>query len=260
MKQPDYRLIVLLIIFTVSTAIAIRLGYKPHERSKAAIVINDTAISEKAFNRMFSKKPCLQSVDDFIRSVVVKEVLIQEAIKAGVHHEEAFRRSVQDFYEQSLIKVIMDRTYDSLTPTVDTTLVDRYVDLIGSTVDLTLRTYKTAEDIDSGRADSEEATRLPFNRLSIEVRYDLLQLTPGDTSSPAFSETDNVYSVFRLDAIHPDESRDVTADDRDLARQLIVEHQKELMISAWLDDLTSRATVAVGAGVGGTSPSDINDR
>ncbi|GAB6097826.1 hypothetical protein JCM14469_40800 [Desulfatiferula olefinivorans] len=261
MKQPDYRLIVLLIIFTVSTAIAVKLGHDPSKGSKAALIVNDTAISEQTFNRLFSKKPCLQSMDDFIHSVVVKEVLIQEGMKTGVHHEEAFRRSVRNFYEQSLIKIVMDRKYNALSPDIDPSMVERYVGLLGSTVDLTLMTYAGTDDVDADRTLSSEPVQIPFNRLSIEVRCALLELNPGDRSSPSYSEADNVYSVFRLDRIHRSGPSVVTRDDRDLALQLITEHQKERMITDWLDDLTSRASVTVDADVGAALPSrGINRR
>lgn len=249
MKHRDYRLLVLLIIFTVSISIGLKLVLAHLSPGRTAMTINDKTISEKQFNRMFSKKPYLQNMDDFIHSVIIKELLIQEAIKAGIQREEAFRQSIQDFYEQSLIKIIMDRKYTDLEPHIDETLIDRYMTLCGKTMDLTLLTYKTPEDIVKEKVALKESISLPFTRLSIEVRYDLLRLKPGDVSSPSFSEIDNVYSVFRLDTINPGEPMPDTNDNREIARQLLTEHQKELMLADWLEALKARANVSLGSTV-----------
>ena len=50
----------------------------------------------------------------FIHSLINKELLIQEAQRLEINREESFRRSVENFYEQSLIKNLMDRKYADL--------------------------------------------------------------------------------------------------------------------------------------------------
>lgn len=249
MKQPDYRRVVLFITVVVSLSIVITLASRHAEPTHPAMVINNKSISENQFNKMFSKKAYLQNKNDFIHSVIVKELLIQEALKAGIQKEESFRQSVQGFYEQSLIKIIMDRKYASLKPDIDESIIDRYVDWSDKTVDLTLLTYKQLEDISTGIIENEEHIRLPFNRLSIEVKYELLQLQNGHVSPPLFSETDNNYSVFRLDNISQSEIKTDKEENRDMIRQLLSEQYKEQMIAQWLDGLREHAEITLGDAV-----------
>lgn len=245
MKYPDYRFTVLFIMVFVTVSVGVKLFAFQPEPSPAAITVNNTAISQDRFDRFMQFRSPRQTRDDLVQSVIVKELLIQEALKAGIQTEEPFRQSVREFYEQSLIKSVMDRTYTSLTTHVDEHLIDRYLDLNGQTVSLTLVTYAKPEDFLNRRFKTEENLQIPFKRLSSQVRYDLLLLSPGDYSEPAFSETDKVYSVFRLEHIIPSSLKTESKENRTDIRKLLEEHQKEQLVSSWLNGLKAKATVTV---------------
>jgi hypothetical protein len=80
---------------------------RPDAGKKAAIIINDKVITLDEFAGM--KPSHDEHRADFINSLIARELLIQEAQRTGIDKEENFRRSLQGFYEQSLVKVLMDR-------------------------------------------------------------------------------------------------------------------------------------------------------
>ncbi|MBU1168092.1 MAG: hypothetical protein KKD44_00865 [Proteobacteria bacterium] len=254
MKQTDYRSIVLLIIFLVSISISIKLFLSHPGPIDTALTINDKSISEKAFNKMFSKESRMQNKNEFIHSVIIKELLIQEALKAGIQGEESFRQSVQDFYEQSLIKIIMDRKYDSLNPDIDTAMVDRYIELSDKTLDLSLLTYKQPGDIVKGKIETKETISIPFNRLSLDVKFEVISIETGGISQPSYSEADQEYSVFQLDKIRESDTKTDKETDRDMIRQMLREQKKERLISKWLDELKEHAAITLGATVNQGEP------
>lgn len=245
MKFPDYRITVLFIMVFVAVSVGVKLFAFQPEPSPAVITVNSTAISQDRFDHFMTSRSSRQSRDELIQSVIIKELLIQEALKADIQTEAPFRQSVRDFYEQSLIKTMMDRTYAALVPRVDEDMVERYQHLIGQTVSLTLMTYKKPEDLANRHFDTEERLTVPFNRLSTQVRYDLLSLSPGDYCEPAFSETDKIFSVFRLEHIIAPSSETKSKENRTNIRKLLEEQQKEQLISSWLNDLKENAVVSV---------------
>ena len=56
---------------------------------------------------------------EFINSLITKEVLIHEAMERKIDQEEAFRQSIKNFYEQSLVKTLLDRQLEKPPPQAD---------------------------------------------------------------------------------------------------------------------------------------------
>ncbi len=67
---------------------------------------------------------------DCVNSLITKELLLQESQREGIDKEESFRESIQNFYEQSLIKLLIDRKFASLHVTVSDEDVNRYIALM----------------------------------------------------------------------------------------------------------------------------------
>jgi hypothetical protein len=250
MNQPDYRRIVLAIIFVIALLIGIKVLLLKPGHDQAAMTINNVSISEEKINRLFSQRSRYLDSKDFIHSVVIRQLLIQEAVKSGIQKEESFRQSVQDFYEQSLIKIVMDRKYDALNPEIDERLVDRYITLSGKTIDFTLLSYRQPDDRVKGIFEGQEKISLPFSRLATEIKLDILSLKPGEMSNPVYAQGEGLYSVLRLDTVSPgDETPHETATDRDSIRAILSEQLKERNIDLWLDSLEAQATVTVGKAI-----------
>ena len=246
MKQPDYRLIILFIIFTSTLFIGAALYMLRPAPEEAAITVNKKTVSLNDFNRMFQKKSYIQNRNSFIHSLVVKELLVQEALKSGIQNEKAFIDSVRDHYEQTLVKLTIDRKYETVDSRIDDSLVDRYIALSDKVIDISVLDYASIPDFKNGKPLKEESLSLPFNRLSLEVKYELLTLREGQTSKPSCSDSENDCSVFRVNKIRSDQVKTDKEEDREAIRQLLAEQKKEWMISEWLENLKKKADISLG--------------
>ena len=135
------------IIALITVLAAVRFSSLKVEVSEPAIVINDRVISEKELDRIFKSSPYSNHMAGVIDSVITNQLLIQEAIAQGINKEELFRASVENFYEQSLIKILIDRKFNSLEPEIPQEMVDRYRERSGKKVEYAKFVYLNLESI-----------------------------------------------------------------------------------------------------------------
>jgi hypothetical protein len=212
---------------------------RPDTHKKPAIIINDRIITAEEFARM--KPPHDESGADFINSLVTRELLLQEAQRTGIDKEENFRRSIQGFYEQSLVKVLMDRKFSSLKITVGDDEINKYLALLDKKLDLTVYTAASAEDLRAGKAGSEKKT-VAFNDLSRSVRVAVAALNKGEKSGPVLSG--DSYVVLQLDDIKPGGVKPPGSGKEEI-RKLIEEQKREGMIADWVDGLRKNARIKI---------------
>ena len=96
------------------------------EVSKPLFSVNDRIVSEGDFEKMMPGKPASMGREQFIESVIDKQLLVQEAISMDMDKQDSFRRSVTNFYEQSLIKSLLDRKLNSLVVDVSNAEIEKY--------------------------------------------------------------------------------------------------------------------------------------
>jgi len=245
MKQPDYRHIILFIIFGVTFSIGITRFILRPSHENAAIIVNKKTVSIDEFNEKFNNKSYFQDKNGFISSMVLRELLVQEALKAGIQTQDYFIKSIKEYYEQSLAQSMVDQKYKNLDVKVDEFMIDRYLDLSNKTLDITVLNYISLDNIKHGKPDSEEKMSLAFDRLSSEVKYELLTLKEGGHSEPSCSSSEGC-SVFRLDRIRSLNPEKTKETDRQAISQIIKEQKKERLVSEWLDTLKNKAAITIG--------------
>jgi hypothetical protein len=214
---------------------------KPDTEKNPAIIINDRVITvdELAKIRQAHDETRL----DFINTIITKELMIQEAQRSGIDREEAFRRSIQNFYEQSLVKTLMDRKFASLNITVTDEEVDRYYSMLDKKLDLTVSKAASSEDMKQGRV-KDEKINISFGNLSGRMKSVVFSLKKGEKSLPFVSGSDHVS--ITLDNVQPGGIKSEMRKD-DL-RRLIAEEKREQMITEWLEDLRKKAKIKVTEG------------
>jgi hypothetical protein len=215
---------------------------KPAAEKKPAIIINEKVITADEFAKI--KPPHDELNSEFINSLITKELLIQEAQREGIDKEESFRRSIQNFYEQSLVKVLMDRKFASIKITVSDEEVEHYYALLDKKVDLTIYTAATADDLKTGKAKEEKRT-VSFKDLSRNMKNAVAGLKKGGKSAPIQSGKE--YISLQLDEIKPGGSRQADMKKDDI-RRLIADEKKETMINEWMEGIRKRANIKVLTG------------
>lgn len=230
------------IIGLLTVFAAVRFSGFRVEMSDPAIVINDRVISEKELDRLFKSSPYSNHMAGVIDSVITNQLLIQEAIAEGINKEELFRASVENFYEQSLVKILIDRKFDSLKPEITQDMVDRYQVLSGKDVTYSKMTYQNLENAKKGKIETSEKITNSFEDLSAELKYIFVSLEPGQTSTPLNMGTN--YVRCRLISLKPSVDAKPVTDIEEITEYLI--HQKKgALFAQWMDKLYENADIQI---------------
>jgi hypothetical protein len=203
-----------------------------------ALVVNDRAITSQEMAAAESLQPSREGAESTVDSVITRELLIQEAKRRGIDREDDFRTSIKDFYEQTLVKILLDRQEQVLHNKVSDEYVARYIQLLGTTVELTI---SRLPGTDSPEKSTEKKQTSKFADLSDDLRCRLAALKEGERTEPI--PRGELSVVYRLDRIEPDP--EVVAWPKELARRLLEDFQKRQSMNLWLNELRQKATIKV---------------
>jgi hypothetical protein len=241
----------IIVILLVLSAI---IGYELESRNPvpsprdAAIIVNAKVISVEEFNKLYSSRSSgAEDRSGFINSLLTKELLIQESKKEGIDKEEPFRRSIQNFYEQSLIKLLMDRKCACLNITVTDDEVNGYIAHLNKKMYLTIFSFDSADEVRKGEYTDGEKKSVNFEDLSADIRNSVIPLEEGELTGPV--KTGGKYIVTRLDRMEDIPSRAPSVPERDNIRKMLIEERKEKILNDWIADLRKKASIKVLVGV-----------
>jgi len=235
-----YYTIGILVLLTVFMAVKFT-NFKV-EVSKPAIVINDRVISEKELDGLLKSSTYSNHTTGPIDAVITNELLIQEAISQGINKEESFRASVENFYEQSLIKSLIDRKFNSIKPQINEKMVDQYLALSGKDIVYSKMIYQTLEDIEKGNIKKLETMTHNFDNLSGELKYILVMMDEKRISFPVNINTELV--CYRLDSVKTDSLLHVAPDVEEI-KSFLIHQQKGALFAKWMDDLNKNAHIQI---------------
>ena len=235
-----YYIIAIMIVF--SGLAAYGLFDTRVEISEPVLSINDRIISKDEFEKMLERKPSHISREKFIDSVIDKQLLIQEAIKMKINKEESFRRSVENFYEQSLIKILLDRKMDSLVVDVTNDEIAKYETLMQNKIFLTKMIYPDLKDAQKNTHETIEKIEADFIDMSDDLKFIVLNLNVGESSKPR--STDSGVFVYRLDDIQKKKDSNKTeAFDIKRVSLFIQDKKKEQLLDEWIDKIRETAEI-----------------
>jgi parvulin-like peptidyl-prolyl isomerase len=236
-----YYIIAIMIIF--SGLAAYGLFDTRVEISKPFLSINDRIISEDEFEKMsLTRTSHIMSREQFIESIIARQLLIQEAIKMNINKEESFRHSVENFYEQSLIKILLDRKLDSLVVDVTNDEIAKYETLSQNRLFLTKMIYPNLKDAQNRINGTIEKLEVDFIDLSDDLKFIVLNLNIGDSSKSI--RTDFGVFIYRLDDIQKKEAPDKKKEfDIKRVSLFIQDKKKEQLLAEWTDAIRQTAEI-----------------
>lgn len=235
-----YYIIGILVLITIG--MAIRLSGLKVEVSEPVLVINDKIISKNELGALAKFGSYHSRGKSFLDSVITRELLIQEAIKQGIHKEEAFRKSVEIFYEQSLVKILVDRRFELLSPVVTTAMMEKYKDLSTQRVHYTKFVYENEEDFQKGKVKSSTDLENDFENLSESLKFSLFLLNPGAMSEPESSDEGHI--VYRLNKTIVSSTATPIQDDAHV-RALLIDQYKRVLFDAWMNEIKKGADIQI---------------
>jgi len=234
---------IVIILLGISVIIAYELIGSRNITGKAAIVINDRTITSTEFEKLYSQQHHGQSKTDFINSLITKELLIQESRKSGIDKDESFRKSIQNYYEQSLIKLLIDRKISSLkTPDIDDEFI-RCVNAFNKKFHVTVFSFDTPDQASKGDYGKGERKIALLYDLSADIRESVIGSEAGKIIGPV--KSGDKYLVVRLDKIETDPSVRPSEHDKQHIRAMLSEEKKDKIINDWISDLREKAKINI---------------
>jgi hypothetical protein len=220
---------------------------KPMDTSNVAVTINGHDLA-KSIVQSEGARAGYHSDDDYERlldSAITRELLIQEAQRQNLDKEESFRITLKMFYEESLIKTLMDRQYGMPKLEVSDKEIDAYLNLFAQMVTFTRLSVDTSS---SSISSSEQGSQneVLFDDLAEPLKYLLSGLKPGEFAIKF--DTGNEQYAIRLDKITPIMNMATKKPERDHVRKMLEESKRQQQISDWLNELRNKASITIHNG------------
>ncbi len=240
-------LFIILAIVSLATVLSL-LSFLPGKTpsKEIAISINGRDIAMEAIAKESSKRGYhAKEQTELYDTLITRELLIQEAEIQAIHKEESFRESLKEFYENSLIKILLDRKNEQLVTKVSEDEVGGYLALTGKIVTFTRLDAipKTPEEAATAAGLTNTAL---FNDLATPIRMLLASLHPGQFAVHFDTGTDR-YAI-RLDDIQPSPVPSLPQIDRQRVSAMFEDYKREQQMSQWLADLKQKATITIHNG------------
>ncbi len=172
--------------------------------------------------------------DARLAASATRQVLVQEAQRIGIDKEDSFRRSLKEYYEQSLVKVLTDRKLTEMKVSISEEDVDKYFSRFGHII--TFIRFPV-EDGQVKKENGYQSTVL-FDELPSTLQLLLANLNPGESAKQF--ETGTEISVIRLDKIVPAETPPVIKTDRNRVKEQLENYQRSLEIDRWISGLQNK--------------------
>ncbi len=237
-----YYIILIVSLVTAVVGYQITAGKSSRPEKDAALIINKKIVSTDEFKRLYaSGSTQISSKTDFINALIMKELMIQEAQQEGIDKNEDFRLSIQNFYEQSLIKLLMDRKFAKLPVEVSDRDIERYRDLQTKQLHLTISSATDEVAAAAGRFLEKETKIVCYQDLSEDMREKVFALTEGESTSPF--RAGKAYLVVRLDKTELRQDNMSATLNKETVRLILTQQRKKQAIEQWMTDLRAKATI-----------------
>lgn len=216
-----------------------------------ALQVNGRDFTKDEFRVLMKLKPHDLSPEQYAKTIIDKEILIQEAMNQKIHEEPAFKATIKNFYEQSLISTLMTRKSDSINPDASEKEISGLVKKMNTRVSIITNTYSDLKTAKSGKGFiSEKKSEIDFADLSDNLKFHLSIIEPGEKTAPLPDDAGG-YRVITLEGMkslhsqQKNESGDEAA-MRMIAEKIIVSGKKKYLMESWQQELKNRAEVHIG--------------
>ena len=216
----------------------------PPEKNNVVVKVNNNNITSSMLERSEKNRPSYhENREEFINSVVVEQLLIQQAKKQKIDQEPEFREAIKNYYEQSLIKILLERKNQSLDDTVSEEEIDQFLDYFGKTITFTIAQGSgTLAKPEIKWDDAGTETEL-FDNLSTIMQSLVVGLESG--AERTFFDTGNEWFAIRVDSISGKTSGDSANVPRETIRSIIATHKREQKLYSWINGLVTDADISI---------------
>ena len=239
------------LILIIAGAAGMTLLKSGHSLSREAVRVNEHSITDEEYRKAYEEKASTSPVPpdkkQFLDDLVTREILIQEAKQLGLDREESFRRSIQNYYEQTLLKNLTQRKMSDIHVSVSEGEVTSYYERMGKVYELSVITLPTEREaleairnFPSGKAERKILHVDDIPPLMLDA---VLALKTGEVS-PRPVACDKGFFVFRLDGYkrEPVPPLDTV---REEIRKSIEARKRQGEMEKWLEGLKRNSRVTI---------------
>lgn len=236
-------IIIFIIVIASGFAFYSLIPEKEKSSEDVALTINGRDIDQQTVHDEQERTGYHTENRELYGAIITRELLIQEAKRQQLDKKESFRQALQNYYENSLINILLDQKNQEIEVKVDDKEIDRYLDLLGSLV-----TFTRIDDIsatkESGQPGTENTTTALFDDLAEPVKLLLASMTLGQVGV-RFDTGSDRYAI-RLDMIEKNQAAPPSRiPDRDHVRKQIADFKREQQFNLWLQQLNEAATITI---------------
>ncbi len=236
----------ILVLITLITLITIAV-LRPDRQvipDDTVVIINGIPITRRDIQNFYSNNTHHAGNQDVIAEIITKQLLIAEAQKQGIDQEADFRQSLKNFYEHSLIKLLMERVEKTISVDVTNEEVQNYLNAFGKTY--TFYTLKTSQNLTPAEIQQKgkRYSKL-FDNLSTSFQRVLASLHPGESS--VFLLTGNERVTLFLQSVSGKSSPPDNMDSS-LIREELHQAKVETELNNWTEQLRRQASITYTTG------------
>lgn len=238
----------ILIIIGISGITFLKIG--PPE-SKEFVRINDRVITTDEFEKEYAEAVSIynQRKDkrEFLEDLITKELLLQEAKRRGLDLKPDFRRSIQNYYEQTLLKNLAQERMSEIKVTVTEEEIGAYYKDMGKVFIVRSIVFpdqeKAKEAIRSFPTHGGELKTLYIDEIPEDLVADISALKEGEVLNRPI-RTEKGFLVLKVEAIRRS-SLPPFEKVREEIRKSLEERKRRLEMERWLSELREKALINI---------------
>lgn len=235
----------ILIIIFVSTLITVYVLWPERLviQNDVVLSINGHQFTQKLIDELAqNSSDQIDNQNQIPDSLITRELLIQEARKQAIDQEPGFRKTLKTFYEQSLIKLLMDRKVGSIDTQVTEKEIDTYLAGYGNY--FTFSKFPVSDTFPKKILyDKGEQTTALFDDLAEPLKLTLSSMNVGELKEQF--RTSNTRLAIRLDKIEPSGLPTKPLINRKIAENMLLEFKQEEIVNTWIGELRSKASIQI---------------
>ncbi len=211
--------------------------------SDIAITVNDYDIADNgALQEITDSGYHAEEESDRYDTIITRVLLLQEAQKQKIDREESFRKELKTYYENSLIKILLERKDSQITVDVSEADINGYLSFVNTVVSFTRLDTVPTSDNEATYAGGLTNT-VPFDDLATPMQLLLSSLKPGQFGVN-FDTGSEKYAV-RLDSVSAIDDSSPQNIDRPYLLKMLEDYKREQKINSWLAKLKQDANITI---------------
>lgn len=242
-----YYIIGILLVFSILVGAIYYKGYYSENKDSSEVVlkINGRIYTNDEFNILLKDKPHDLTNLQYTKTLIDKELLIQEAMRLQLHEDPNFKAAIKNYYEQSLISALMNSKSEEMIPVASEAEINKLISMLSAKANISTLFYKEYDNAisDSSRT-GEKTVSVDFADLSDSLKYHISSIDVGQKTRPLANESG--YKVIRLNKIEKaGQEIPVNETMRAMASKIITSCKKKDLMETWQQELKNKADIEI---------------